>query len=265
MPTENINAVYFLSPVIPVVVGFFLIFYWKAKRSFRWVILAYALLAYAGAIIIKAIFQSFTASYVIDTFGSVSVATGLYYGLQTSILEVGLAYVVARYAIGSKKMVESDAEAYGLSLSFWENVVLLGIISLFSLLSTYLTIAYGPAGIASTVRDELLKTSPALFSGTLPALKSVGLSVMERTSSLLAHFSWGFLVVVAVSRRKIIYLLLALPMGLIDALVPYASTIGVAKFEFILFGITVVFLIITIIVMKREKVAFRFKEPGAGT
>lgn len=260
MPTENINPIYFLSPLIPVIIGFALIFYWRARRSFRWIVLVYGLVAYASAILIKFIFQAFTAANVVNHFGAVSVETGLYYGLQTSFLEVGIAYVVVMYAIRKKAMSESDAEAYGLSLSFWENVGLLGILSLVNLLATYLTIGYGPQGIASTVRNALLSTSPALFGSTWSALPSIGLSIMERTSSLFAHFAWGFLVVAAASRRKIVYFLVALPMGLIDALVPYASSIGILEFELLLFGITVVFVLIAVYVMKREGISpFRQK------
>lgn len=214
----------------------------------------YALLAYVGAIIIKVIFQAFTATSVISYFGYTSVATGLYYGIQTSVLEVGLAYVVANYARRKKMFVYSDAEGYGLSLSFWENAALLGFLPLISLLSSYLSIAYGGADLSSVVRDTLLESKPSLFSGTVAALPSIGLSILERVSSLLAHFSWGFLVLVSAFTGKRVYLAIALPMGLIDALVPFASTIGLVRFEVILFLITLVFLAITLIVRRKEKV-----------
>lgn len=260
MSAENINPVYFLSPLIPVIFSFALIFYWRAKRSFRWIVLIYALLAYSVAIIAKAVFQLLTATQVVNQFGTESVVTGLYYGLQTSFLEVGLAYVFARYAVNRKTLSESDAEAYGISLSFWENGVLLGIFSLISIVSTYLAIAYGGPLVSQTVSSELLSTQPALFKGTLEALPSVGFSILERTSSLLAHFAWGFLVVISIVRKKPVYFIIALPMGLIDAFVPFVGILGIPLFEGIIFLLSLGFLAIALYVRKIEKVVVR--RPG---
>lgn len=254
MPAENINPVYFLSPLAPIIFSFVLVFYWRAKRSFRWIVLVYALLAYGFAIMAKTIFQALTAAMVVQHFGSASVVTGLYYGLQTSFLEVGLAYGVARYAANRNVFSESDAEAYGISLSFWENGVLLGIFSLVSILSTYLAIAYGGSALSQTVSSELMKAQPSLFNGTLEALPNIGFSILERTSSLLAHFAWGFLVVISVVRKKPVYFLVALPMGLLDALVPLAGTMGIPIFEATIFLLSVGFLAIALYVRKLEKV-----------
>ncbi len=54
------------------------------------------------------------------------VALGLYFGVQTVFLEVGLAYVFARLAISRVKMQAADAEGYGLGLAFWENGIYVG-------------------------------------------------------------------------------------------------------------------------------------------
>lgn len=256
MSSYNINPVYFLSPLVPVIIGFALILFWRARRSFRWMVLLLGLIAYAAAIIIKVAFQSLTVHAFTARFGDVSVATGLYYGLQTSFLEVGIAYLVARYALSRAGMKEYDAESYGLSLSFWENVGLLGILPLISLVADYATIAAG-GGLGSLVRKEILASNPALFGGSYEALRSVGLSVMERTSSLLAHFSWGFLVVASAARKKTAYFLIALPMGMIDALVPFAHSMNIVVFEVLLLAITLGFLAIALAVMKREGVPCR--------
>ncbi len=257
LAAENINPVYFLSPLAPIIFSFVLIFYWRARRSFRWVVLIYALLAYGFAIIAKSIFQALTAAYIIGSFGSASIITGLYYGLQTSFLEVGLAYIVARYALRREIFVESDAESYGLSLSFWENGVLLGIFSLVSILSTYLAIAYGGPAVSQTISNEIMKAQPSLFSSTISALPSIGFSILERTSSLLAHFAWGFLVIVSITRKKPVYFFTALPMGLMDALVPFAGTLGIPIFEATVFLLSLLFLSIALYVRKAEGVPGR--------
>lgn len=253
MTSANINPIYFLSPLIPLVFSFGVIFYWRAKKGLKWMVLAYALVAYALAIIIKTVFQTATVSYILSNFGAVSIVTGLYYGLQTCILEVGLAFAVAAYAVRRKNLSASDTKSYGLSLGFWENGILLGIFPLVSLLSDYLVIAYYPS-LAGVVRSALISAQPSLFEPTsASSLLTIGLSALERLSSLLAHLSWGILVVLAATRRKLIYFAIAFPMGLIDALVPYAGSIGLVKFELILFALTVLFIFIAILAERRER------------
>lgn len=253
MTVANFNPVFFLSPLIPVVFSFALLFYWRARRVFRWPVLAYALLAYAVAILLKVVIQIPTYSWMLSHFGATSIAVALYFGLQTSFLEVGLAYAVAWFAISRKSMGIQDAEAYGISLSFWENGILLGLISFVSLLSDYLIIAYEP-GIGSVVSSALMSSQPSLFEPTTAStLFTIGLGGLERTTSLLAHFSWGVLAVIAASRKKPIYFAMALPMGVIDALVPYATVIGLAAFELIIFVLGVVFLAVALWALNREK------------
>lgn len=251
--SENINPVLFIESVVPIAFSFILIFYWRAKRSFRWTILFLALMAYALAIIIKYVIQIFTISTVESYFGYVSPGTGLYFGLQTSFLEVGLAYLFAVYAFRRKALVESDAEAYGLSLSFWENGILLGALSFVSLLSDYLIIGAG-GGLGNLVRTELMNANPAYFAQTGVLLPSIGYSILERVSSLLGHFSWGYLTVIAAVRKKPVYFLVALPMGLMDALVPFAGRLGISTFELVVFSLSVLFLAIALIIGRREHV-----------
>ena len=74
---------------------------------------------------------------MVAEFGSVSWPTGIYFGAQTCIFEVGLAYLVARYAVSRGRMGAADAEAYGVALSFWENAILLGAYSLLQISAIY--------------------------------------------------------------------------------------------------------------------------------
>jgi hypothetical protein len=51
------------------------------------------------------------------------------------VFEVCLAYLVAWYVVSHGMLERKDAEAYGAGLAFWENAVLLGILSLISLVA----------------------------------------------------------------------------------------------------------------------------------
>ena len=253
MAVENINPVFFLSPLIPVIFSFALIFYWKYHRNFRWMILFYALAAYAGAIFIKSVFQFATARPFVDFFGYTSIPTGLYYGLQTSFLEVGLAYVVIRHAIRSRGYDSSYAGGYGISLSFWENGVLLGLYPLLNLALSYAIIATNAGSLGQVISETLRNNQPGLFASTIQALPSIGLSGLERSSSLLAHYSWGVLVFLSVTMNKPSYFLIAFPMGLLDAFVPFVSVFGIYLFELLIFALSVIFLVITIFVQRKGK------------
>ncbi len=238
---SNIDPIYFLTFLVPIVVNSALLFYFRKKKTVRLSVLGYTFLAYFVAIAIKFVFQYFTAAPVISTYGYSSVETGLYYGIQTSILEVGLAYLFAGYAIRKKDISASNAVSFGVSLSFWENAVYLGVVSGISLVADYLVIAVGAPGISHLVYGAIASNDPSLLYGPVPALVNTSLSILERTSSLLAHTAWGILTVLAVAYRKRIYLYAALPMGMIDALVPFAASIGVYAFEGIVFALSVSF------------------------
>jgi hypothetical protein len=64
----------------------------------------------------------------------------------------------------------------------------------------------------------------------------VGIGVLERISSLLVHIAWGYLCVMAVIYHKKHLFAIALPMGLIDFLVPFASA-NVLLFEAVVFAL----------------------------
>jgi hypothetical protein len=232
---QNIDPVYILQPLIVVALSVGLIFYWRKTRCFSRYALIFSLVAYAGAILLKVIVQLITLNAFVSAFGSASIATGLYYGLQTVIFEVGGAFVVARYAVARGRFTKKDAGAYGISLSFWENGVYLGLFSLISIVSIYAVLAVGPTTAAQQVYNALQTSQSSLFDPPLTALPLVGLGILERISSIMLHFSWGFLTVLAAVYKKNIYLYLALPMGLVDFFVPFASQLGLPLFEGIVF------------------------------
>jgi hypothetical protein len=237
---QDIDPVVLLEPVVYILISAGLVVYWRLRRRFAVIVLIFAFIAYAGAIALKVIVKTFTLGAVTSAFGSVSWETGLYYGVQTSVFEVGLAYLVARYAVSRKQMGAADAGAYGISLAFWENGILLGALSLFSLAVTYVLISDGL--LPASVYQTLTSSSPSLFYPPQQLALPLALGVLERISSLLAHFAWGYLCVLAAWTRNRTFLIVALPMGLVDALVPFAQEVPLWEFEGLLFALSLSFL-----------------------
>lgn len=241
MAVTNIDILYVLQPLIITIASIILVLYWHYKKSFTKWIFVYSLVAYALAIIIKTVFQHFTALYVVSA-GNLYIE-GVYYGLQTVILEVGLAYVFASYAIKKKQMSAKDASGYGIGLAFWENGVLLGLFSIINVLALYLTLASGSPA-AAIAYNAVSKAQPSLFYPAMQALPLIGLGLLERTSSFMVHFSWGYLVLMAAFYRKKKYLAIALPMGLVDFFVPFSKSLGLANFEILIFAIAIASILV---------------------
>jgi hypothetical protein len=235
---QNIDPVYFLLPIVVAAFSFGLVIYWHYKRSFTRAVLLYSLVAYAGAILLKVILQQFTATGVINMFGFASVVDGLYFGLQTAFFEIGGAFLVALLGVRRGAFAAQDVEGYGLGLAFWENGILLGSFAVVNLLAVYITIASNSSA-APSYYSALLKTQPQLFYPPLEALPLVGFGILERVSSLLLHFSWGYLCFVAALTGRRSYFLAALPMGLIDFLVVFQGLLTVAYFEAIVFALSI--------------------------
>ncbi len=246
MNLQNIDPIYFLTPII--VIGFSagLVVYWHVKRRFTLWVLLLSLLAYAGAIITKEVFQYFTLVPFESAVGGNTAALGIYFGLQTVIFEVGGAFLVAWYAFSHGKIKANDAEGYGIGLAFWENAVLIGGFSLLLPYIIYYATLSGGGSAAQLLFSSLSNAAPVLFYSPSSALPIIGFSILERVSSLLVHFSWGFLCVLAVAYRKKLFLWLALPMGFIDFLVPYASILGVQVFETLIFGLSLLCLLVAL-------------------
>lgn len=226
---------YVLEPAIVIAFSAGLILYWQRSRSFTRYALIFSLVAYAGAILLKVIVQLLTVQAVVSTFGSQSIATGIYYAVQTSIFEVGGAFLVARYAVSKGRLAEKDGGSYGISLAFWENGIYLGLFSLISLVSIYTVLATGPAGTSQQVYTALQQGQPSLFDPPSTALPQVAFGILERTSSILVHCAWGYLAVVAAVYKRNIYLAIALPMGFVDFFVPFVGILGIPLFEGIVF------------------------------
>lgn len=246
----EIDLIYALQPVVIIAITACLLLYMRKKGRMSLWILGYSLAAYAIAILVKIIFQTLTANYINPVTNL--YVLGLYFGLQTVILEVGLAYLFARYAISKKNMKQGDGFGYGVGLAFWENGVFLGALSLLSILGTYAVLQPGVVNAAryQMVVSELNSTEPSIFYPPAQALPAMGLGILERVSSILVHIAWGYLAFIAAFYRKKKYLALALPMGLIDFFVPFAAVIGVVQFEILIFAISLVCIAIALAVAK---------------
>lgn len=231
---QNIDLLYFLQPIVTIAFSAGLVVYWHFKRAFTRAAFVYSLLAYAGAIAIKIVLQTFTYGAFLASFGDSSVALGSYFGIQTVFFEVGGAYLVAAWAFSRGKLNPKDAESYGLGLAFWENAGYLGVLGLLTLLSIYLTLAFGGPS-AQEFYSSLINARPDLFYPATQALPLVGYGLLERMTSLLFHFSWGYLCLLAACVHSRRYFLLALPMGLVDFFVPFVASLGILVFESLIF------------------------------
>jgi hypothetical protein len=239
---HNINPLFLLQPVLTIAIASALMLYWYKKQHFHGTVWLYSLAAYGIAIALKYAVQLPTINFVIDTFGANSVGLGIYYGVQTVVFEVGLAFTVAYFAIKHSKLDRRDAEAYGSGLAFWENVGFLSILSLINLVAYYVILS-GSGSIADLTYSQLSINAPDLFSSNLQALGLVGIGVLERTSSLMIHVAWGYLCFMAVLYHRKRLFAIALPMGLVDFLVPFAQN-NVLLFEAVVFALAVLSVLV---------------------
>lgn len=244
---QNIDPLYFITPTLVIGFSVGLVLYWRIKRSFSKWVLIYSLAAYAGAIALKYIIQIPTIGAVDYAFGNSPVVLGLYYGIQTGVFEVGGAFLVATIAVSRGNFKGKDAEGFGLGLAFWENGVLIGLLTLIDYASYYAILSTPSSSIAQTLYSALIKATPSLFYGSSNALPLIGYAILERVSSLLAHFAWGYLAVLAAVHRKRIYFAIAFPIGfLIDFLTPFSSRLGIGLFELIVFIVALGGLIVAL-------------------
>ncbi len=232
---QNINPLFILQPIIVIAVSAALMVYWYKKRRFHANVWLFSLIAYGGAIGLKYAVQIPTFALVKDAGAAV---LGVYYGVQTMFFEVGLAYVVAYFAAKRSNLDKRDAEAYGSGLAFWENVGFLSVLPSVNLIAYYIILSMG-GSLADLTYNQLITGAPSLFSSNTEALGLVAMGTVERISSAMFHIAWGYLCVMAVLYRKKMLFLVALPMGFIDFLVPFASGSPVL-FEVVVFALAAV-------------------------
>jgi hypothetical protein len=252
---QNIDPIWFLQPLSFTGLGFGLVIFWYFKRRFSRGALLYSLIAYGGAIAVKEALQLATYRQFYSTYGHNSdVALGLYFGLQTVFFEVGGAYIVARFALSRNKMNVDDAEGYGLGLGFWENGVLLGVLALFNIVADYAILSMGTSShVANLVYNALNASSPSYFSPPATVLPMIGYSFMERVTSVLFHLSWGYLCLFSVYFHKRKYFLIALPMGLLDFIVPFEQRLSLPAFEVLVLVLGICAITLTWFVTRKQR------------
>jgi hypothetical protein len=248
---QDIDPILFVEPVLSFVIATGILLYWWRTRSFRGLALLLGAGAYFIAIIAKGVINATAYGSLVSAFGDQSVPVALLLGLETVFLEVGLAYLFAVYWARSRNAKPTDAVPYGIGLAFWENGVFVGLLSVFNLAVIYLILT-GSSPLADTVYQQLQSTSPGLFSSPASLLPGVLLGTLERVSSEMAHIAWGILVILSAVSGKRRYLAFALPMGLIDALVPFASY-NIYVFEGGVFLLSVGFLFVAARSLSKEK------------
>ena len=246
---QNIDPLYLLQPIVTIAFSAGIVIYWHLKRKFTALAFVCSLLAYGGAIACKVIFQAITFNALMAGFhGDLSIL-GAYFGIQTVVFEVGGAYLVARLVVSRGKLETGDAEAYGLGLAFWENAGYLGVLGMFSLLSIYLTLSAGSIS-SLELYSNLITNRSTLFYPPSQALPLIGFSILERVSSLLFHFCWGYLCLLSAFTHNRRYFLAALPMGLLDFFVPFANYFGIPFFELFIYVLGLGTLGVTMFITK---------------
>lgn len=254
---QNINPIFMLQPIIVIAFSVAIMVYWHRKRRFHANIWLFTLIAYGAAIALKYGIQIPTAGFV-NGLGNPYVS-GAYFGLQTVFLEVGLAYVIARYAFSKGKIDRRDAEAYGSGLAFWENVGLISALGIVNLMTIYFILS-GTGSIADLTYNQLIDSAPELFSSNTAALGMVALGTLERFSSALIHIAWGYLCVMAVVHKNKKLFLIALPMGMIDFLVPFAGG-SLVLFEAVVFALAALSVFVAWYATKRVEKQQAAKTP----
>lgn len=261
---ENIDPIYFLGPIIVAAFSFGLVAYWHSRRRLTAWVIMFSVVAYFGAIATKALIQALSYGPLDYLARGSPWVLGPYFGLQTVFIEVGLAYVFARYAVDHGLFHANDAEGYGISLALWENGVFFAGLAAVDYAVYYVTLG-GSGSSAPTLFHTLDKAAPSLFFPVGKALPLVGYQVLERISSLLLHFSWGYLCVLAAVFKKRRFLVCALPMGLVDSFVPFETPSTLGSFEALIFVVGLVSVAVALVVTKGEyrKASVNFASPPA--
>ena len=152
--------------------------------------------AYFSAVIIKAVIQ---VSFL-QFFLTPQIQTYLTYGALTAVTEPGLAYLFSRF-------VRQYPQTYGVSLAFWENGILVGLLGLVT-------------AIVLPSNFNLVSMSPLLSE---PLAVVVLGKTMDRLSSLFIHYAWGVSAYMSFWKKNVKFILTTAPLGLIDSLAAYVN------------------------------------------
>ena len=178
------NLYILIGALISIFIGIIPLF--LVKRD--WKVILIAGVAYILAILGKDIIQLAFVSF----FLTPQIPTYIAYGILTTIFEPGFAYLFSRF-------IKENPKTYGIGLAFWENAILLGLLEL-------------PYAFIETTTTVL----PLL-------LYLIIIKIMDRTSSLLLHYSWGISAYYSFWRKELKYIFTVAPLGMVDSLTAYVS------------------------------------------
>ncbi|MQL55750.1 hypothetical protein [Acidianus ambivalens] len=177
------NIYILIGALISIFIGIIPLF--LVKRDWKVILIAGG--AYILAIVGKAIIQLAFLSF----FLTPQIPTYIAYGILTTILEPGFAYLFSRF-------IKENPETYGIGLAFWENAIFLGLLEL---------------------PNAFIETTTTV----LPLLYVLVIKIMDRTSSLFIHYSWGVSAYYSFWRKELKYIFAVAPLGMVDSLVAYVD------------------------------------------
>ena len=117
--------------------------------------------------------------------------------------------------------------------------------------------------LAQTLYDQLNASAPSLFAPASTALGLVALGIVERASSIMIHVAWGYLCLMAAYYRKKWLFIIALPMGFIDFLVPFAQG-SIIIFEGVVFALSLLSVLIALLAVRHVRKSSEKITSGTG-
>lgn len=235
----------FSLPLISMAIGLLpFLFHRPASR-----ILAVGFLAYFLAILVKTMIQAPTIHSVLDT---PTYIQGLYFGLQTVILEGGFALIFSRL------FKLTDGIGYGLSLAFMENFLFEGFLVVLSYLLILILHAFSyriPPQAVGPI-DNAYKMVYGIPLNQLVDLY-IPLKLIDRGISLMVHLIFGWASVLYFLRGDKRYLLF-LGVGFVDFFTAYYRVLLAEGAMSSLFGLqslillSVVFLTYTLYLLEKR-------------
>ncbi len=187
-----VNPTQYIAPVASIIIGIVPVIYLRKDGM----LFAIAAAAYFIAIVCKIVVEGVFSGF----FGERSLATYIAYGCLTAVFEIGLAYALVHLYSGSYRPWKGWA--YGSYLAFFENSILVGGLSLFTLLIVNVAVIPG-TGTDAYAANAIPIDIPSAF---------------ERLTSFIAHAAWGYFAFYAALQKKPLMVLPAVPLAFIDSI-----------------------------------------------
>lgn len=207
-----VNPFLLLAHIGMVLVGLVAVLWWKIKKKVKWKYFCFGSLLWVIAIILKSIMDFSISTPILQglsVYGTVSmlVGMGLYVGLRTGFFESGLSYLAIKKT-KFRKMKLNEALAFGIGFGSIEAIVVGGL----TLISIVALISDPSLVEALTPEQQVALNLPTIV---------VAAPILERIFVLAVHVFSSLLVIYAVMKRKINYLLFSILFKtILDGMVP---------------------------------------------